>query len=158
MHNGVAAILFVLCGVAIVLMYFQLQEKHRTVASQHVQHQEDLMTAAKCLIKSVTQVHPVLKLEEAFQARFLLQNLATYYGGAHMVEKTLRLETNAFTDLFAQVNDQYFTAVNKVSRDVFKVNREYDIGILNNQAGLTLRKTKMSNYPKQSRNSEDNPI
>ena len=95
--------------ISLVLNFFlasQVRTSHALGCDNKLHMQEDIAQAAKLIIQSTTQHHPLLSLDNALEAQYKLDNVLRQYKGVVYAERDLKLPPGELDKLQRQIRRQ----------------------------------------------------
>ena len=148
--KGFFALLLVLCFVVIIFLLFQIQDTSNRTRDVKIKDQENITKAARLLVQSSTQYHPLFAHDHAIEAKFIIDQVIYSNGGISMAEKFLKLPKGKLDLLRTQINDQYQDTQSYIVEEIIKKNPSLETE-LNEAAGLkrpkrSKRRSSEKNY------------
>ena len=153
MINGLAAIVFVTFMFVVVVLGFQVLENNHRVQDGRVSDQETVTQAARLIVQSATQEHPLLAYEHALQAKLLLDGVLARHGGPTQAAQHLSMEFSRVTALKDQIRQQYETVQSALMYQLMTQDPRLDLRELNEDAGL-VRKRRRHRHREKERERE----
>lgn len=140
---GVFTIVTVLISVSVMwFLILQVQSNHTIQVENYVASQRMIEEAAKSVISSSTQLHPLYRAEEIFRARTLFATVIFQHGGnVAVVERKLGIPKNELIDLRDKIEERYEQTVEFLMERFIAVQPELNTE-LNERAKLKRRKPK----------------
>ena len=113
-----------------------------------VDHQASVGKAARLLVQSATQTHPILALDHAMEARFIMDRVVNQYGSTKQAEEALKLEKYSLSDLHNQIKQQSVNVQDYVMAHVIRDNSSLNLKI-NPMAGFTNKNKRIKNLSEE---------
>jgi hypothetical protein len=130
---------FFLMTIVILFLGFQVTEMNTRARRIGARAQTELTLAARLVVQSATQTHPLLSYQHAYEAKFILDRLMTTYDGPARLAKAVHLTEKQVHVLVAQVAEQNETVQSFIMEKIFEVSPELNVDI-NFTAGLLARR------------------
>lgn len=127
MPRGLVALIFVLLIVIIIFMAFQINDNSTKCVQLRTSQQDKVAKAAKLLIQSVTQSHPLFCLDNAVEAKILVDDVTSELGGVAAAERILKLPKGRLQSLRDQVYKNHESIQDNVMQKVIKQYPDLDI-------------------------------
>jgi hypothetical protein len=106
MFEGFFAFYFIASVIVILFMGFQLNETCNRGNDVRLREQDEIKRAAKLIIQSATQNHPLFKHDHALEAKFLFDQVIASNRGIVMAEKNLKLPKGDLDQLRTTIYEQ----------------------------------------------------
>lgn len=152
--RGLVALTFFIFIIVIIFMMFQIQDNSNRCKDSRLKHQDMVTRAARLLVQSATQMHPMLANEHAIEAKIIIDQVIDDHGGVTVAEKDLKLPKGRLESLRAQIMDRYRDVQDFLMERVIQVQPELDVDI-NEDAGLRKRKPTSSKKKKRHVHQSD---
>lgn len=130
---------FLLSVVVIIFLAFQIQANYNSTLEVHSLGQKEMMEAARCVVKSATQTHPLLGYEDALRAQFLFEMVTNQFGGVLATERILATPKGELHKTKEQIELQLRTVQDYLMERFIAISPNLDID-LNKAAGMEVRK------------------
>lgn len=105
--QGLVALLFFVLVLMNIFLMFQVHDHHTRGRDLRTKDQETVQLAARLLVQSATQEHPLLAHEHAVEAKMLIKQVVDAHGGVLQTERDLKLPKGRLENLRAQVLDRH---------------------------------------------------
>ena len=141
MTRGLVALLFVILIIVIIFLMFQIQDNSNKCKESRVSQQDRVTKAARLLVQSATQNHPLFAHEHALEAKILIDEVIQSHGGTLLAERNLKLNKGRLEHLRQQIYQQYSDIQTNVMERIIERHPELDLPE-NEDAGLRRRKRR----------------
>ena len=145
--KGFFALLLVLSFVVIIFLLFQIQDTSNRSRDVKIKDQEKITKAARLIVQSATQSHPLFAHDHAMEAKIIIDEVIHSNGGISMAEKYLKLPKGKLDTLRSQINDQYQDTQSFLMEEIIKKIPKLETE-LNEDAGL--KRTKRNKIRSKS--------
>lgn len=139
MMRGLCTFVIVLQIVVILFLVFQIQDTTWKCKDERQRDQERVTKAARLIVQSATQSHPLFAHDHATEAKFLLDEIIESHGGVVMTEKVLKLSSGKLETLRNQIYDQHQEVQAFLMDKIIEKHPKFDTE-LNDAAGLRHRR------------------
>jgi hypothetical protein len=149
MTKGLFALIFVLLIVVIIFLMFQINDNANKCKESKVSQQERVTRAAKLIVQSSTQNHPLMSHEHALEAKVIIDDVISQNGGVISTEKALKLDKGRIENLRTQIYQQYQDVQTFIMEKIIEKQPDLDLDI-NEEAGLRKKKKKRKKVEKSN--------
>lgn len=146
--RGLSALIFVILVVIIIFLMFQINNNSYRCQQNKVLYQDKITLAARLVVQSATQDHPLFSHEHALQAKLIIDDLVEKFGSVSSAEMELNLKKDRLKNLRAQINDQVQEVQSFIMTRIIDKMPEYDLQI-NEEARLRKKKKRKKRRPHQ---------
>jgi len=148
MTRGLVVLIFVIFIIIIVFLGFQVNDNNNKCKLVYVSDQDNLTKAARLILQSATNNHPLFSHENAQEAKYIIDQVIHAHGGISLAEKDLKLPKGRLEHLKNQIYNQFSDKQADMMDRIIGVHKELDID-LNEDAGLKKRKKKSRKHESQ---------
>lgn len=149
MSRGVMSLVIVVELICIIFLVFQVQDNSNKCRDSRQRHQDRVMKAARLIVQSATQSHPLFAHDHAIEAKIIIDDIINSSGGVVIAEKDLKLTKGKLESLRTQIYDQYQDVQSFIMDKIIEHNPKLDTD-MNEVAGLR-RKKKRSQTRRKTR-------
>jgi hypothetical protein len=143
MGGGLVALIFVILIVVIIFLVFQVYENSNRCKETRVSQQDRMTKAARLMVQSATQNHPLFAFTHALEAKITIDEVINSHGGIILAERNLKLPKGRLEKLRHQIYQQYTDIETDVMEKV--IERYPDLDVPENEdAGLRKKKRRRS--------------
>lgn len=139
--RGLVALIFVILIVVIIFLMFQINNNSQRCQQNKVLYQDKITQAARLIVQSATQDHPLFSHEHALQAKLIIDDLVDQFGTVSNTERELNLKKGRLHSLRHQINDQVQEIQSLIMSRIIEKMPEFDLQI-NDEAHLRKKKKK----------------
>jgi len=143
MPSGLTALIFVILVVIIIFLVFQIHDNSNRCKEGRVSQQDRVTKAARLLVQSATQNHPLFAHEHALEAKIIIDEVIQEHGGVILAERNLKLNKGRLENLRHQIYQQYTDIQTDVMDRIIEKYPELDVPE-NEDAGLRKKKKRGS--------------
>jgi hypothetical protein len=129
--------LLLLLTVATVMLWIRDKENTTLIKQQKITHQDQVARAARLLVQSATQTHPLLALDHVLEAKYIVDRVISTYGSVTSAERLLKLKHYSVTELHDQIVQQAINVQDHIMTHIINENPKMRLDI-NQLAGLTV--------------------
>lgn len=133
--------IFVILVIVIIFLVFQIHDNSGRCKEVRLSQQNRVTKAARLLVQSSTQNHPLFAHEHALESKIIIDEVIQEHGGVIMAERNLKLPKGRLENLRSQIYRQYQDIQSGIMEKIIERYPELDIDE-NEDAGL--RKAKKS--------------
>lgn len=145
MTRGLVVLLFVIFVIIIVFLGFQVNDNNNKCKLIYVSDQDSLTKAARLILQSATNNHPLFAHEHAQEAKYIIDQVIQAHGGISLAEKDLKLPKGRLEHLKTQIYNQFSDKQAEMMDRIIGVHKELDVD-MNEDAGLKKRKKKSRSH------------
>lgn len=141
MMGGLVALIFVMLIIVIIFLMFQINDNSNRCSESKTAQQERLTKAARLIVQSSTQQHPLFAHEHALEAKILIDDIVNQNGGIILAERHLKIPRGRLDNLRQQVYQQYQDIQTLVMDKIIEKHPELNLDI-NEEAGLRKKRKR----------------
>ena len=147
MTRGLVALIFVMMVIIIIFLVFQVYDNSNKCKDVRIAQQDQMKDAARLIVQSATQNHPLFAYNYAIQSKLKIDNIIDAHGGISTAERNLKIPKGRLENLRKEVYERYQDIEALMMEGILKKYPELDLEI-NDEAGL--RKKHKSSSSKSS--------
>jgi hypothetical protein len=135
MTSGIFALIFLIMSIIIIVLGFQVNDNINKSKDVKIKLQDKVTEAARLILQSSTQNHPLFALEFAMKAKIYINEVVESQGSVYNAEKVLKYNRGRLDNLKNQIESQYETLENLIMEEVISRYPQLETDI-NESAGL----------------------
>ena len=139
MTRSFFALLIVVELVVIIFLIFQVQDNNNKHKDNRMKDQDRITKAARLIVQSATQSHPLFAHVHAMEAKIILDDIIDSHGGLVLSEKNLKFPKGKLEALRVQIYEHYNEVQSYLMEQIIEKHPKFDLEI-NDAAGLRNRK------------------
>jgi hypothetical protein len=107
MFRSLCALIMVVQLIIIIFLIFQAHDSAYKYVELRERNHDKMAKAARLLIQSATQTHPLIAYNHAIRGKFLLDDIVYTFGSVRMAEQQLKIPTHKLQKLVTQMDKQF---------------------------------------------------